>query len=533
MKKLLSASFFSLFASIAFGQNAPSFDVHLEAQTITNLPGIQSYAAGEHDGKWLIFGGRLDGLHQRQPWQSFDNAGHNRDVYVIDPTSGNFWHAPLSGIGNDTLEAQLAATNPNFVQRDSLLFIVGGYGLDAQSVHITHPLMTVVNVPAMIQGIVANGSVDTSALASFNHANFAVTGGKLLMLDTAFMLVGGQQFDGQYNPMGHNTYTQQYTNEIRRFGVEGTFPSLTVTHHSAVVDTAELHRRDYNVTYMTDGQELSINAWSGVFQYNADLPFLHPVEISAQHAVAPISSFSQYLNHYHCPTMSLWEDSSQTMHTVFFGGIAEYYYDDNGTLVHDTDVPFVKTIANVTKKANSYTEHKLSAEMPALLGAGAEFFPLENLTYEDANIILLDSVGTDSVHVGYIYGGISSPARNVFFGGQTNASTASPTLYKVYLVKNTSIGLEENAPTKKRDFGVQLVPNPASSPLKIAFNTPLENDASLAIYSMDGKKIWSKKRLKEGLSDFTAHQFSAPAGTYLLKLEDERGGQEVVFIWNN
>ena len=57
------------------GQSTFPFDVVLEPLTITNLPGMQSYAAAQHNGKWLIIGGRIDGLHQRQPWQAFNARG--------------------------------------------------------------------------------------------------------------------------------------------------------------------------------------------------------------------------------------------------------------------------------------------------------------------------------------------------------------------------------------------------------------------------------------------------------------------------
>ena len=529
MKKLFTAALAlaSLFTS---AQTAAPFDVILEPITISGLPGIQSYTAAEHDGKWLIIGGRLDGLHQRQPWQSFDNAGHNRDVYVIDPATASYWHAPLSGLSNDTLEAQLAATNANFIQKDSLLLVTGGYGLSAEAVHITHPMLTIVNVPVMMDQIVQQGQISTTSIQTLTDTNFAVTGGRLLQIDTTYLLIGGQRFDGQYNPMGHNTYVQQYTNAIRRFSLQGTFPNLSVQHHSAIVDTAELHRRDYNVTYMTDGNTVSINAWSGVFQYNADLPFLHPVEISSSSAT-PISGFSQYLNHYHCPTLSLWADSAAQMHTLFFGGIAEYYYDANGTLVHDNDVPFVNTIASVTKENGGYTERVLNETMPNYLGAGAEFFVNEDLDFKAANIVDMDAFSEDTVHVGYIYGGINSPGRNVFFTGMTNTSTASSTIYKVWFVKSASIGVEEQTDVPKKKIGAQIIPNSRASKLEIRLHAPQTAATSIKVYAMDGKLIWEDE-LKAETQSITATGITAAKGVYLLQLQSGERSSEMKFIWH-
>lgn len=82
-------------------------------------------------------------------------------------------------------------------------------------------------------------------------------------LNGTFWLVGGHRFDGQYNPMGHNTYTQSYTEEILPFTISGSFPNLTVSKLVPIEDTDELHRRDYNVTYMTDGSDYYFNIWSG------------------------------------------------------------------------------------------------------------------------------------------------------------------------------------------------------------------------------------------------------------------------------
>ena len=69
------------------------YDIKLKPIHITEMAGIQSYAFGQHDGKILIIGGRLDGLHRKQPWASFDEAGHNRQLWVIDPNKKKVWNA--------------------------------------------------------------------------------------------------------------------------------------------------------------------------------------------------------------------------------------------------------------------------------------------------------------------------------------------------------------------------------------------------------------------------------------------------------
>jgi len=81
-KNLILSTLFILPFSNAISQTAP-FEIRLEPISISGLGGIQSYAFGQANGKWLIVGGRLDGLHRRQPWASFDVAGHNNQLLVV------------------------------------------------------------------------------------------------------------------------------------------------------------------------------------------------------------------------------------------------------------------------------------------------------------------------------------------------------------------------------------------------------------------------------------------------------------------
>ena len=42
-------------------QTTFNYDVVLTPVNIAGLPGLHSYAFGQHNGKWLIIGGRKDG----------------------------------------------------------------------------------------------------------------------------------------------------------------------------------------------------------------------------------------------------------------------------------------------------------------------------------------------------------------------------------------------------------------------------------------------------------------------------------------
>ncbi|MDP4826549.1 MAG: hypothetical protein NWR73_02615, partial [Flavobacteriales bacterium] len=99
---------------------------------IDNLGGLQAFAFGQSGGKWLIVGGRLDGLHRRQPFAAFDIAGNNNQLIVIDPVSQQKWTATTTSL-SIALQEQLSSTNMEFHQDGEYLYIIGGYGYNVAS----------------------------------------------------------------------------------------------------------------------------------------------------------------------------------------------------------------------------------------------------------------------------------------------------------------------------------------------------------------------------------------------------------------
>ena len=83
MKFKLSLFGILLIGFSSFSQTQP-FDIIITPKTIPNLGGLQSFAFGQYNGEWLLVGGRLDGLHKRQPFASFDVAGNNNQLIVGD-----------------------------------------------------------------------------------------------------------------------------------------------------------------------------------------------------------------------------------------------------------------------------------------------------------------------------------------------------------------------------------------------------------------------------------------------------------------
>jgi hypothetical protein len=298
--------FYTLFSIILFclhlnGQTAP-FDVVIEPVNISGLGGIQSYAYGQHNGKWLIIGGRLDGLHRRQPWASFDIAGHNNQLIVIDPVSKQSWSAAMSNLPTG-IQEQLSSTNMNFYQDNDYLYCVGGYGYSATvGDHTTFSNLTAIDVPAVISAIVSGGNI-SAHFRQITDTEFQVTGGRLKKIYGVYHLLGGQKFLGRYNPMGPSHgpgFIQEYTNAIRRFTLTDNGVNLTINHLSPFMDSVNLHRRDYNAEsqILPNGEE-AVTMFSGVFRTDVDLPFLNSVLVdSSGYTVNYV--FNQYYNHYHC-----------------------------------------------------------------------------------------------------------------------------------------------------------------------------------------------------------------------------------------
>lgn len=491
MTRFANTLFFLLFVVLTIkAQNTP-FDIQLTPIQVEGVGGLQAFAFGQHEGKWLIIGGRLDGLHRRQPFASFDVAGHNTQLNVVDPIGNQSWTASLDVLPA-SIKEQLSATNMEFYQEGDILYLIGGYGYSAiAGEHTTYPNLTAIDVPKTIYAI-ENDLPLAPFFRQIKDDKMAVTGGYLHKINDTYYLVGGQKFIGRYNPMGPNHgpgFIQEYTNAIRRFTVKDSNGLLQINHLPEIYDKENLHRRDYNVApqIMSDGKE-GLTAFSGVFQESVDLPFLSCVNIDSDgYAVQP--GFSQYYNHYHCAHIPIYSGSSREMHTVFFGGIAQYF-DENGTLTRDDNVPFVNTIARVTrKKDGSMAEYKLPVELPGLLGSGSEFIPLSKIPSYDNGVLRLDDILQDTTMIGYIYGGISSMAPNIFFTNTGTESNASSQIFEVSLIKNKPSGTHDLNTQSIGTLQMQIFPNPNPGAFEVHFNIEKIAPVQLTVSDISGKVL--------------------------------------------
>ncbi len=489
-----------------WGQQAQfPFKIKLVPTSLLDVPGLHSFASAECDGKWIIVGGRKDGIHARQPFNAFPASNNNDLIYLLDKANNQYWSVSVHSLPTG-LKEQLQSTNMNEVQVGDKLFLAGGYGFSpTANDHITFPYLTEINLTGLIFDVM-NGNDISANFIQITDSRFALTGGNLGVIDSSFYLIGGHRFDGRYNPMGGPTFTQTYGNSIRKFNIQHQNGTLEITNYSEQVDEVHLHRRDYNLLPMIyPNNEFGYLISAGVFQINADLPFLYPVEIHANNYL-PRTDFNQYLSHYHSAKSSFYDSSTQQMHHIFFGGISQYQYQ-NGVLTSDPNVPFVKTISRLTMLPNgAFEEGVFPNEMPSLSGTSARFF-LDELTPNLGDeIIDLAQITNDSMRIGFIVGGIKSTEANPFTVNNTGVTSAQASMYEVWLIR-TETG---EIPTLKGEnlFSVEVYPNPSNGEMDMKFKCPYKAGVELFITNMEGKLVMEKyyDKQKTGVKPFRYNQ---------------------------
>lgn len=412
------------------------YAISLEPIAVPGFTGLHSFAGANVDGKWVLIGGRTDGLHRRQPFASFAASGNNTNIVVIDPESKQSWSAAISELP-PALNEQLQSTNMQSIQRDKMLYLIGGYGYSKTAGnHVTHNKLTAVKVDCLIAAV-QKGSSMTACFRQISDPAFAVTGGQIGRIGENYYLIGGQKFDGRYNPMGPDHgpgFSQQYSEQIRKFRINDDQAALSISKVEITTDKENLHRRDFNMLpQIFPNNEVGFTVFSGVFQPTANIPFTNTVNVVSD-KIKVESSFTQYLNHYHSAKVALYDATTQRMSSIFFGGISQYE-ESAGVLTKNDDVPFTKVIGNVTRdKDGKMTETKIG-EMPGFLGASAEFFIDPKIPMYDSDIVKLNEIKGDRVLLGHIVGGISSTSKSVFFSNGASESEASKIIFRVWLSK--------------------------------------------------------------------------------------------------
>jgi hypothetical protein len=501
------------------------FHVEFEPIIGETVPGYHSFAYATYGSKWLLIGGRTNGLHGLNSNSNFETEYSNNNIIVIDTTDWQWSAASLNQLSTAHADP-LRSTNMQFLQKGDRLYIVGGYGWDStNAMFATFPFITAVDVPGLINAVETGDSISPH-LGFYLDSTMAVAGGELEEINDTFYLVGGHKFEGRYSDQNNGQFTQTYTNAIRSFTVVDIVPSgpFAPINHSEVVDTNNFHRRDLNVVKLEfeEGDKLAI--LSGVFKKNQNLPYTEPIYYDGQNTQV-FSNFNQRYNQYTTANFTVYDDwlNSGISSVVLLGGMGTH----NNLDQYDSLVPFVNTISYLYFNANGPTqpfgivnwEETRFAVMPGLLGTNAVFIMGNNVdtTHGAISIAQLPMAQIQPrKFIGYFFGGIRGTAPN-------NAiSSANDTIYRVY-IKGDYVGGVEEIPTSLALKNI--FPNPANDVVTLQLDLKKAQPVSIAILSVDGKKQQANYagKLLQGNQTISLNTTQLAAGLYFVSIETPEG----------
>ena len=480
--KFFIGAIYFLSSQIATAQQA--FAVTIADEPITAMRGIHSFAFAQSNGKWLFIGGRINGLHGFLTPFAFETQYANDSITVVDPVADTSWSVSTLTIPNNIREP-IISTNMEYYQNGNTLYMVGGYGWkNSINDFETFPTLTAIDVDGLINTVISGGPIN-SYFRQISDTNLAIAGGHLEKMDSTYYLVFGHRFNGYYHVLD-SLNDQRYSNAVRTFQINDDGTNISITNFQEFVDTANYHRRDYNLVpqIFPDGQ-FGYTAFSGVFRYGINQPFVNSVDIKSM-LFTVNNNFTQNLSHYESAVMPAYDSSNNIMHTVFFGGMSMYYIDSASQMqTLDTLVPFVKTISKVTRAADgTMTEYALPVTMPGLYGSNALFIPSASVNAYYDRIINLNSL-SGVTKVGYIVGGINSPAPNIA-ASNPESSTASTRVFAVYIDMTVQVP-ELKLSNDIADF--IAYPNPSQDKINLEFSVRTPGKVKLELFDSSGKLI--------------------------------------------
>jgi hypothetical protein len=509
---LISAFFISSTAKAQYGK-LPPFQLQIEAIGGTVLPGMHSFAFAQVQDKWLIIGGRTNGLHGLNSNDGFPGEYKNEMVIVIDTTTWNFYQADLHQLPISVADP-LRSANMQYIQNGDYLYMIGGYGYDSTaSKFLTFPTLTAIHINTMIDAVINNKPI-ASCIRQVSDTNLRVCGGDLVKLGTEYYLMFGHNFSGRYtNDASAGLFKQTYCNRIKKFNLTDNGSTLTLSNFSYNVDTTNFHRRDLTTCPVVnpDGS-FGMGAYGGVFQKNADMPYVEPILLTSN-GTTTVKNYEQKMSQYTCAVLPVYDSETKIMYTTFFGGISLHDYNPGtGLVTRDTLLPFVSDITTLASFSNgSMEETVLPLQLPGLLGSNAKFVLNKSIAMYANEVINLKQLANTNQVVGYIIGGIHAQKGN--FG----QSTANNTIYRVYLKPVSSVGIPDESSRIER---ISIFPNPASQNTIVEFNLKQEDHIRIRLTDLTGKelKTISDSQMQQGIHKVVIDVSGYAAGFYLCEI---------------
>jgi hypothetical protein len=531
--RVVKRNFFSFFfilliPAAGMAQDWPqAFTIELEEVTYTEWPALQSAAAASHNGRWFLLGGRTGGLHGLFPPNTFPLDEANQAIHMLDPQTGAFWSRSVYELP-DSIAVPLRATNAAHVHIGDYLYIMGGYGQDMDdSSMVTFNTLIAVDLAGLEPAMESEADIQPY-FRMLRDSVFYQCGAEAEVMyhdgQPLVYLIGGHTFTGEYTQIGLG-FEQHYRNNMQLFSIEDDGATLAITAPVTMEDSLLYHRRDFNVAPIISKKAANgeaLVALSGVFQYDANLPWLNSFEIfkDADDSVrAVMAEMEHRFNNYTCPVMVMYDSLLQRNHLLLFGGISQFVYNTaTASVVEDLNVPFTADISVVTRidsavdATTAYMQDLLPVRFEGLYGSNAAYFPAPDFPKYSNGVLKLPEARTPLL-AGYLFGGIDPEIPN--FG----PSTATNTLYEVWLTYTAPIASLSDAAAED----VRIYPNPAQDFISVF--VPGEGKVLLEWVNVVGETVQT-----ETVFSGMAATIAVPdaAGVYLLQITDMAGAQRVL-----
>lgn len=453
--------------------SAVPYNISLTGFQISGFPGVHSAVIAGGPEKLVVLGGRRNGLHgfpgghDAEKGPAFPKTEANDTIYVLDLPNkkllGSAKVATLFGtapVGTQLKIAnQFKATNLQYEIINGWLYVMGGYGPDAQKGTLTTlGYVTAVNFDALVNAVITNQPLDPANTSCLDHLALAITGGDLEWLTessgtTLFVLAFGQQYDGEYTPSG-GLVNQNYADGVRLFTF--TYPPNSAKPSGINFVTSvpnppgtqldpenQFHRRDLTMKTSVDASgNRRLVAYGGVFKGGRFEGFLNPVFVTpcantvppcaTRVAVTPNTSISQLMSQYDTAAIQLFDNTGKIMYTTLLGGISYYYWNPStNSLKHDPldlskgidGLPFINSISTLKMAIDGTGAQylhvgQLMPPVPATCpgqgeivapmgGAESKFVIASGVPQVTPGVITLNSL-TSVTSIGYLVGGINA-----------------------------------------------------------------------------------------------------------------------------
>ncbi len=400
-------------------------------------PRLHSFVSAQWEGKWIFIAGRTGGYHGvGQGDVDFPRTKANQQIWVIEPPASgpakvySFAVASLPSSLSLVKDQWMSSNLLHFQDKDTL-YLAGGYGENSAGDPVTYPVVSSVNLPALVDGVIHGRDTFSKTISWAESPLVQSTGGDLLKLDDGFFyLVGGHVFTGSYRSFeaadekNTSSASQTYLGEIRKLRLTGGGKGKLDVALVESFNDPEFARRDFNagLTVLEDGKSLGAAVWGGVFTKD-QLNFTHPILIRAGAIPKVDNGFEQKMSAYSCATMFLYDPESSGMYTTFFGGISRWRWNDakrqfvqarvSGDKTKQTGyldgMPWINEISTLVRSGGKTFEFvQQDGRLPGYVGTNAAFLPAAGLKKirEDADIFDLRQFRGKRVLAGYLFGGI-------------------------------------------------------------------------------------------------------------------------------